>query len=191
MKKKNIIIAVILIIVLAAVVFIAIRITLTNISTEEAQSIALKHAGISKEDAAFTQVKHYDNEYKIGFDTSDDSYEYVISDFNGDIKEYEKKSIKKENTVNSPLENETAPTAEENTQEIVSDNVVSDSNKTKLTMDEILSVAYKYAGIDSKDVVQHKIEFDDGVYEVDFEALGHKYECKLSIYGKVIEFEKK
>ena len=216
MKKKAIITGVILIVILAIVVFTAIRITSADISAEQAQNIALEHAGVSKEKADFTKVKLFDRKYEIEFNTPDSSYEYKISAVDGEIKEYEQKSRQNENSAMIPQETVMAPVLSDEEQS--SEQAVSDSGQAQTSIEQvqasseqaqtnsvntntagqtqtdterILSAAYQYAGVNSQNVSYREIDFDDGLYEVEFYASGYKYECKVSPSGEVIEFEQK
>ena len=64
-----------------------------NITIEEAQSIALSHAGVSAADARFTKTKlDYDDgisKYEIEFVVGTYEYDYEINAANGTIIEYD------------------------------------------------------------------------------------------------------
>lgn len=209
MKKKNIIAVVIIIAVLiiAALiaVLIAVKFTASDIGEEQARNIVLEHAGVSKDIADFTKVKLSDGEYEIEFNTPDGFYEYEISAFDGKIKEYEKKNISGSDNTNIPPETSTAKEEEQTLQEtftaeekvsqvpVTAENnssVNTSHNQTHHNTELILSSAYSYAGINSQDVSWHKVDFDDGLYEVEFYAQGYEYECKVAPDGKVVKFEK-
>ncbi|MCM1286024.1 MAG: PepSY domain-containing protein [Acetobacter sp.] len=145
-----------------------------NISLEEAKSIALDNAGVSKKNAVFISAhKDYDDGiayYEIEFKTSSYKYEYEI-DFDGNIISFDKDSIK-------PKQNKTSAK-------------VSASAKY-IGVDSAKKIALDNSGLSSGDVIftKAKLERDDGIYiyEIEFETSTTEYEYEINaITGNIID----
>lgn len=193
MKKKIILAAaaaVIIIIISAAILIIN-----SSISLEQAQSIALEHAGVSAEDAEFTKAKLDGFEYEIEFITPYGEYEYEISSLTGSIKDYNENVKKTKNGGAedfSKAEKEAGKkTPESEASEGGEETGGNSKNVSKpITESEILSIACGHAGIKSEDILDSKIKLDDGVYEVEIKTSEYRYEYEISAEGEIIEFEK-
>ncbi len=145
----------------------------SNITLNEAKSIALKNAGFSNSDVTFISAeKDYDDGiayYDIEFKTSDYKYEYEI-DMSGNIVSYDKDKI--------------------NTQKTTSTTTKASSSKY-IGVDKAKSIALENAGLSESNVTftKAKLEKDDGVYEYEIEFIyGNKeYEYEINATsGKII-----
>ena len=152
----------------------------TLLTREEAIDIALKDAGLTRE-----QVQDLDAEldrddgtvhYDVDFEVKDQDYDYEIDANTGNI-------LKKE----TPKAKDAKP---------ASTNSNTNQNTSKqLTKDKALSIALKHAGLTREQVRDLDVELDrdDGTlhYDVDFEAGGYDYEYEIhATSGKILRSNK-
>ncbi len=146
--------------------------TLRNtITAEEAENIALKHAGIKRSDAVFEKTdRDFDDgteKFEIKFICGGVEYEYDISAADGSVIKYSTETAAVQ-TVRGSVKNITAEEAE--------------------------NIALKHAGIKRSDAVFEKTDrdFDDGTkkFEVKFIYGNQEYEYEISAAsGDIIKFE--
>lgn len=145
------------------------------ITLEDAKNIALKNAGVSKNNATFTSA-HKDRDdgityYEIEFRTSSYEYEYEI-DLDGNILSYDKDVIK-------PAKKKTT-TAKAST------------SAKYIGVDSAKKIALKNSGHSAGEVVftKAKLEKDDGIhiYEIEFETATTEYEYEIhAVTGKILD----
>ena len=145
----------------------------SEIGLESAKSIALKHAGISAENAVFT---------KSEVDNDDGAIEYEFEFFAGNI-EYECKVNASGKVVK--FETETKD-HDDHHNEVV--------NITGIGEETAKSIAFKHAGVDAAKVYELEVErdIDDGrlEYEIEFKCGSIEYEYKIDgATGAILEHE--
>ena len=156
-----------------------------NISKTKAKEIALKHAGVKKEDI-FDFEAELDREkgvlvWEIGFETKSDEYDYHINALTKKI-EFSKKEdkIPKGNIV--PKE---STVSKEN-------NVSKESN---ISREKAKEIALKHAGVKEEDIFDFEAELDREkgvfVWEIGFETKSDEYDYHINALTKKIEFSKK
>lgn len=150
----------------------------SEISLDEAKSIALKKAGVSADSVTFTKAytdyddgrKHYD----IEFYDSSYKYEYDIST-SGDVISYDKEN-RNNNSANT--QKTTQP-----------------SNSKYIGIDKAKSVALSNAGKNESDVkfTKAKLENDDGIwkYEIEFISGTMEYDYEIdALSGKILDSDR-
>lgn len=142
------------------------------LSAEEAQAIALEHAGFTADQVTLLntqyQVENNIPEYEVEFQQANQEYEYTIHADSGEILEIGKDG-------NSP----TGAT----------------EYQPKLQEETARDIAIKHAGVDGNDVQDLKIEFemDDGVPEYSVEFRVGAWELDYEIHadtGDILNYEK-
>ncbi len=150
----------------------------TTITEEEAQQIALDHAGLTAEEVTFVRVHmDYDNgrtEYEVEFYAGNREYDYDIDAATGAILsvDYDAEYYAGAGTTAQP----------------------SASAGTMLSETEAKTIALEQAGVqeDEATFVYVKLDYDDGrtVYEVEFYAGNREYDYELDAYtGEVLSFD--
>lgn len=157
-------------------------VTETKLTRDEAIDIALKDAGLTRE-----QVQDLDAEldrdygtvhYDVDFEVKDQDYDYEIDADTGNIL---KKEVPKE------PESKPASTNETSSKET--------STAKQLTREQARDIALKHAGLTASQVRDLDVELDrdDGTlhYDVDFEADGYDYEYEIhATSGKILRSQK-
>ena len=136
------------------------------ITTDDAQAIALTHAGVSASKAANVKVEYdkEDGRYDVDFRYNNYEYDYEIHHTSGKVishdKEYE-----------APPEKATEKPTEKA------------AESSKIGKDKAKSIALKHAGLSASDVRELQVEYDkdDGVpvYEVEFESGNREYSYEI------------
>ncbi|MDR1754469.1 MAG: PepSY domain-containing protein [Eubacterium sp.] len=153
------------------------------IGNSKAKSIALKHAGLSLEEATFIKTyKDYDDGqvvYDVEFYSGSTEYDYEIDAVTGDILEYDRE-----------IEYYTIPNKS------VGKNNADISNTEKyITKDKAKSIALKHAGLSSAEttfIKAHK-DHDDGrvVYEVEFYSGSTEYDYEIdAVTEDILEYDR-
>lgn len=143
-----------------------------KLTKEEAQAIALKHAGLTEVTALRAEydaddgVRHWDIDFRSG----DWEYDYEIHAVTGKVLKGEKEY--------DPVK----PAATQATQPKQTETTTSE----KLSKDKAISIALKHAGLEKSQVTRLKAEYDvdDGVPEWDVEFRVGNYEYEYEIHGK-------
>lgn len=142
------------------------------LSAEEAQAIALEHAGFTADQVTLLntqyQVENNIPEYEVEFQQANQEYEYTIHADSGEILEIGKDS-------DSPTG---AP-----------------EYQPKISKEAARDIAIKHAGVNGNDVQDLKIEFerDDGVPEYSVEFRVGAWELDYEIHadtGDILNYEK-
>ena len=151
-----------------------------RITAQEAETIALKHAGIAAEDVRYLRNEFdYDDgipEYDIEFHMEGQAYEYEIHAESGAI-------------LRSHIEREPIPAAP------APQPAATEPASAQLTKEEAIAIALKHAGLAKDQVSRLKAEFDydDGVpeYDVDFHCDGMEYDYEIhGESGKILSWDK-
>lgn len=170
-----------------------------TISQSEAETIALKDAGIEKSEITSLHVRDdYENGqaiYQINFSSATQDYSYQIAKKDGSIISY---GFEPQNEVT-----EIAGTSENGTNETPSsastdEKPSTSSNTTLLSEEEAKRIAFDDAMVDENDIVfiQVKSDHEKGVavYDIEFYANGTEYDYEIakndgSIIGKDFDIE--
>ncbi len=152
----------------------------TEIGLESAKATALKHAGVSVQNAVFTksEIDHDDGviEYEFEFIVGNIEYECKVN-ASGKVIKFETETIDHDDE-----HNETHHESHHDT--IVTSDIVLEAAK---------ATALKHAGVSVQNAVftKSEIDHDDGVIEYEFEFIvgNIEYECKVNASGTVIKFE--
>lgn len=163
----------------------------TKVTAEQAETIALTHAGLMAEEVTELRshpdrdgrVRHMDVDFRVG----DWEYDYEIS-LTGTVleweKEYEPVKIKPPATTVAPAQLEAPPVTEP-----------APAQPKKLTAEEAKALALAHAGLAEDQVTHLRVEFDydDGIpeYEVEFMADGWEYEYEIhGETGRILSWDK-
>lgn len=157
-------------------------VTETKLTRDDAINIALKDAGLTREEIQDLDAEldrdygtvHYD----VDFEQNDRDYDYEIDADTGKI-------LKKE--VPKGPETKPASTNETSSKET--------STAKQLTREQARDIALKHAGLTASQVRDLDVELDrdDGTlhYDVDFEADGYDYEYEIhATSGKILRSQK-
>lgn len=159
--------------------------TSNKITIEQAKEIALKHAGLTKDQVSFFETKNdIDNgveKYDIEFYYNGKEYDYEISVIDGTIIKYDN-DIDENNNQNS-TQNNSVNNAQNNT-----------NNAAGISVDKAKEIALSHAGLISSQVnfKRTELDFDDGIkkYEVEFYYNNREYSYEIDANtGKVLSYE--
>lgn len=150
----------------------------SEITQEEAKSLALEHAGLAEGDVTFMHV-HLDRddgrlEYDVEFYCKDREYDYEIDALSGKILSFD----------SEPKHHAPAPVE-----------APAQQNDAYISKDEAKTIALSHAGAEKDDVHMEKAELDhdDGrvEYEIEFRIGRTEYEYAIdAVTGKVLKAEK-
>ena len=159
--------------------------TTNKITIEQAQEIALKHAGLTKDQVSFIKIENdIDNgleKYDIEFYCNGKEYDYEINAANGQIIKYDY-DIEDNYITNNNINN---------TQINEQSNV---NNTAKISVDRAKEIALSHAGLTSSEVnfKRTELDFDNGIqkYEVEFyyNYIEYSYDIDANT-GVVLSYE--
>ena len=138
------------------------------VTREQAQEIALSHAGLSASDITVSKLELDDNKYDFEFISGGYKYDYEISASTGNIVEWKKEAVKNSSGSSASV-----------------------SPGASVTPDKAKSIALGDAGV--TDVYDYEIYYDrdDNKYEIEFSAGGYEYEYEINAStGDIIKKEK-
>lgn len=154
---------------------------LVSVSPDEAIDIALKHAGVSRENAVMFGAPSLDEEkgkahYDVEFGYNGFEYDYEIAVADGSVLKAEKEAEKVKESVPAKPE---APASEEN-------------NNGYISVEDAKQKALEDAGVKAEDAVFLKAYYDSDDlvphYDVKFEANGYEYDYEVKASdGAVLE----
>ena len=142
-----------------------------DIGEAAAKTAALKHAGVSEENASFTKVERdYDDgrlEYEIEFWAGSTEYDYTIAGADGAVLGYDTERHGSES---------------------------SSASSTDIGAEAAKAAALKHAGVNAADTYEMEVDrdYDDGrlEYSVEFKAGGKEYEYTVDgSSGAILEYE--
>lgn len=155
-----------------------------KLTREQAQAIALEHAGFQADQVTQLYVE-YDvddgvPEYSVEFRKGDVEYEYDIHAETGKIREIHKDRDPVDSPAVAVPQDQPAAT---------------EPSKSKLSRDEARDIALKHAGVELSDIHGLEIEYDvdDGVPEYSVEFRVGTWELDYEIHaetGKILKSEK-
>lgn len=167
--------------------------TSNKITIEQAKEIALKHAGLTKDQVSFSETKNdIDNgaeKYDIEFYYNGKEYDYEISVIDGTIIKYDN-DIDENNNQNSTQNN-----IQNNTQNNSVNNAQNNANNTAgISVDKAKEIALSHAGLTSSQVnfKRTELDFDGGIkkYEVEFYYNNREYSYEIDANtGNVLSYE--
>ena len=147
-----------------------------RIDLGQAKAIAYTHAGVDETAAADKSYDFDDGVYEIEFDQGGWEYDYRIAP-DGTILHAEKtpESTRPAETV--PVE--TKPAEQKSEKSTGSD---------RISAEKALSIALNHAGV--TDVRDRDVEWDDGRWEVSFDAGRTEYDYYIAADGSILRWEK-
>ena len=159
------------------------------ITAEQAQQIALEHAGVSASQASRMQVEYDVDDgvahYSVDFYYNGTEYDYEIHAQTGEILKQEK-------------EQKAAPTTSTTSsiaQTVSSSSSTTTSNQSSITSQQAQQIALEHAGASASQASRMQVEYDvdDGVphYSVEFYFDGAEYEYEIHARtGEILKQEK-
>ncbi len=160
-----------------------------NISLDSAIDIALKDAGVQREDALFQGSPSLDRDdknphYDIEFQFDGVEYDYEIAVDNGSVikAEKEKDKVQSSEKVSEPVK----------VKEELKPSVPAKQENSYISIEKAKEIALENAGVKNADVVFKKAyyDFDDLVahFDIKFVANGYEYEYEIkSADGAILE----
>lgn len=146
-----------------------------SITSEEAKNIALKDAGVSKNNVTFIEESNDDDSFEFKFKDDKNIYTYEIKD-NGKINE---KEVKKYYQDQSQTNNQTQGQTQEQTQ---SQNQTTNTYVVN-TQDEALVKACTHFNVPKENVKVKEMKQEDKngtrIYEIEFDFDGKEYSCEI------------
>ena len=162
-------------VLILAIAFLALSFSFaSSINASDAERIALDHAGLSAKDVGRVQIKSDrkagHDVYKVEFFTTEGKYEYEVLSADGRIVSYE---FDMDDDKIAPAFASSSPVA--------------------MDRNSAFSIALQAAGVEEKDVVSKKIEYEREVfgshYDVEFSDSTYKWDFKIGEDGTVLEGE--
>ena len=160
-----------------------------KITIEKAKEIALKHAGLTKDQVSFVRAERDIDDgiekYDVEFNYDGKEYDYEISAIGGKIIKYdhEIEDVNSHNNVTT------------NTQGSTQNDAANNTNSTdNISVDKAKQIALSHAGLTSSKVTFKKTEldFDDGIqkYEVEFYYNNREYSYEINAKtGEILSYE--
>lgn len=170
--------------------------TSNKITIEQAKEIALKHAGLTKDQVSFIETENdIDNgrqKYDIEFYCNGKEYDYEISAINGEIIQFDNdiNEYNNQNNNQSNTQNNSANNVQSNV-----NNVKGNANNTpNVSLDKAKQIALSHAGLTSSQVTfkRTELDFDDGIqkYEVEFYYNNREYSYEINANtGDILSYE--
>ena len=170
-----------------------------RITAQEAEHIALAHAGIAAADVhqLHTEFDYDDGipEYSVEFRHDGWEYDYEIHAETGEILRSESEPDPTAPPATEPPATEPPVKEPKATEPPVTEPPATEPADTRLSKEQILAIALKHAGLSKDQVSRLKAEFDvdDGVpqYDVEFKYDGWEYEYEIHAEsGKILKWDK-
>lgn len=140
-----------------------------RITSAEALNYALADAGFSENEVHDKDVDFDDGVYEVEFEKDGLEYKYRIDPYTGEVLHSEKDYDDDYREKKTSAENK---------------------KSEGITASEALKIALADAGFSENEVYDKDVDFDDGVYEVEFEKDGAEYEYEISAKtGKILDVE--
>lgn len=173
--------------------------TTQRITTQEAEHIALAHAGIAAADVhqLHTEFDYDDGipEYSVEFRHDGWEYDYEIHAETGEILRSESEPDPTAPPATEPPATEPPVKEPKATEPPVTEPPATEPEVTRLSKEQVYAIALKHAGLSKDQVSRLKAEFDidDGVpqYDVEFKYDGWEYEYEIHAEsGKILKWDK-
>ena len=139
-----------------------------SITLEEAKAIAYGHAGVPEAQALDKSQERDDGRWEVSFDSGRTEYEYHIS-LRGEILRSRKEADDDRRTA-APAQPQQVQSAD------------------RISAEEALTIALDHAGV--SDARDRDMEWDDGRWEVSFDAGRTEYEYHISAAGEILGAKK-
>ena len=160
-----------------------------KITLEDAKKIALTDAGVSSQDAVFTEEKLDKDQtltvYDISFYTKDTEYEYEINASTGAVFSKSKETqvldqSSRDQTMTSSQQESTTNTKSE---QQTAQNSTGTQAQSSVTLESAKNTALSDAGVKASDATFTKsaLDYDDGrkVYDIEFYTASYEYEYEI------------
>ncbi|AND78971.1 PepSY domain-containing protein [Streptococcus pantholopis] len=159
-----------------------------KLSAQQAQSIALKHAGLTASDVTFSSTKrdteNFRATYEVEFHTKDTEYDYTIDAADGSVLSHDLETKGTTASSSTSASSSTAPSSDTS----------SDKSDQELTADQAKAIALTDAGLEESAVINLKVEkefeYNRSYYEVDFDdpVAGLEYDYDIdSVSGEILK----
>ena len=168
----------------------------TILNPEEAQAVALDHAGLTAEQVTLLRTNYRIDdgipEYEVEFRKDDQEFDYTIHAQTGQILEFEQDLEPTLPAVTEPTQSESTQTPPVETAELTQN---AEPEATKLTKEQAQAIALDHAGLKADQVTGLHVEYevDDGIpeYSVDFRKGDQEYDYTIHAQtGKILEHDK-
>ncbi|MDD5936952.1 MAG: PepSY domain-containing protein [Clostridiales bacterium] len=167
--------------------------TSNKITIDQAKEIALKHAGLTKDQVSFSQTKNDIDDgiekYDVEFNYEGKEYDYEISAIGGEIIKYDHE------IEDTNIHNNVTTNTQGNTQNDAANNTSNNTNSTdNISVDKAKQIALSHAGLTSSKVTfkRTELDFDDGIqkYEVEFYYNNREYSYEINAKtGEILSYE--
>lgn len=170
------------IVIVAAGTAVGLHVAQPSITQEQAQTIALEHAGVAVSDTVSMQVNRDDGAYEVDFRTADRAYEYTIQGKSGKVVDFSYEPLNGQQTSQSATASQ---------QDGGSSTV---SRTSALTEDQAKAIALEHAGVAEADATFYRVKSDrdDGrsVYEVEFYSGTTEYDYEIDQNsGEILSYD--
>ena len=156
-----------------------------SVTQEQAQTIALEHAGVVAADAVSMKVDRDDGDYQVDFSTADRSYQYTIQGSNGKVVDYSYQPLNDAQGI-ATTDIQPLPETSEGQQTAATDAAV--------TEEEAKQAALAHAGLEEANVTFYRVkqDYENGraVYEVEFYTDTTEYDYEIAQdTGEVLSYD--
>ena len=170
------------IVIVAAGTAVGLHVAQPSVTQEQAQTIALEHAGVAVSDTVSMQVNRDDGAYEVDFRTADRAYEYTIQGKSGKVVDFSYEPLNGQQTSQSATASQ---------QDGGSSTV---SSTSALTEDQAKAIALEHAGVAEADATFYRVKSDrdDGrsVYEIEFYSGTTEYDYEIDQNsGEILSYD--
>lgn len=144
--------------------------TASAVSLEEAKELVQQTVGAPDAVVVEQETDRDDGVYELEIIVDGVSYEFEVDSTTGQVRE-----VEREDDAPAAVSVETQPV---------------ETKPQSITLEEAKAIAYAHAGVSEADAYDRSSEWDDGVYEIDFEYDGWEYEYDVSPEGVILKSEK-
>ena len=146
----------------------------TAITLDKAKRIVFDNIGVKESQVVLTKCELDDGKYEIEFTYNNTKYDYEVGAYSGQIVKAESKQLY------------TAPTTTTTT----TTKPTTTTTTSFITLDEAKQIVFDSLGITESQTYDRDYEYDDGKYEISFKYNNFEYEYEVSVFGKIIDFDK-
>ncbi|HIX93486.1 MAG TPA: PepSY domain-containing protein [Firmicutes bacterium] len=146
----------------------------TAITLDKAKRIVFDKIGVAESQVVLTKCELDDGKYDIEFTYNNTKYDYEVGAYSGQIVKAESKQLY------------TAPTTTTTT----TTKPTTTTTTSFITLDEAKQIVFDSLGITESQTYDRDYEYDDGKYEISFKYNNFEYDYEVSVFGKIIDFDK-